>query len=105
FKDYEEAYHQLMLDILTDQKHSLNLILEGTDVKRIFVDGGFGKNKLYMQLLAESFPQFEVSAASVPQATALGAALAIHHSWNRKPLPNDIIDLRLYRAPHVEIAD
>jgi sugar (pentulose or hexulose) kinase len=102
FKDYEEAYHQLMLDILTDQKHALNLILEGTEVKRIFVDGGFGKNKLYMQLLAESFPLFEVFAASVPQATALGSALAIHHSWNKKSIPNDIIDLRLYRSSHIE---
>jgi sugar (pentulose or hexulose) kinase len=100
FKDYEEAYHQLMLDILADQTKSLHLILEGTEVKRIFVDGGFGKNKLYMQLLAESFPQFEVFAASVPQATALGAALAIHHSWNKKSLPQDIIDMRLYRASH-----
>jgi sugar (pentulose or hexulose) kinase len=103
FKDYEEAYHQLMMDILTDQKHALNLILEGLEVKRIFVDGGFGKNNLYMQLLAESFPQFEVFAAYAPQATALGAALAIHHSWNKKSLPNDIIELRLYRASHVEM--
>jgi sugar (pentulose or hexulose) kinase len=103
FKNYEEAYHQLMLDILEDQRHSLQLILEGTEVKRIFVDGGFGKNRLYMQLLAESFPQVEVFAASVPQATALGAAMAIHSSWNNNPLPNDVIELRLYRASHVEM--
>jgi len=103
FRDFEEAYHQLMMDILTDQTHALNLILEGTEVRRIFVDGGFGKNKLYMQLLAEAFPHFEIFAASVPQATALGTALAIHHSWNKKTLPNDIIELRLYRSSHVEM--
>lgn len=100
FQNYEEAYHQLMLDIIRDQTHALHLILDGTDVKRIFVDGGFGKNLLYMHLLAESLDKMEVFAASVPQATAMGAALAIHDAWNNKPLPNDIIDLKFYSAAH-----
>lgn len=100
FQNYEEAYHQLMLDIIRDQTHALHLILEGTDVKRIFVDGGFGKNLLYMHLLAESLDKIEVFAASVPQATAMGAALAIHEAWNNKALPNDIIDLRFYTTAH-----
>jgi hypothetical protein len=30
------------------------------------------------------------------QATAIGAAMAIHRSWNTKPLPGDIIELRYY---------
>jgi hypothetical protein len=37
-----------------------------------------------------------VYAASVAQASALGAALAIHPHWNTKNLPADIIDLKLY---------
>jgi sugar (pentulose or hexulose) kinase len=60
------------------------------------VDGGFSKNPIYMYLLAEAFPKIEVYAASVPQASALGAALAIHQHWNTKKLPSDIIDLKLY---------
>jgi sugar (pentulose or hexulose) kinase len=103
FQNYEEAYHQLMLDIIRDQTHALHLILDGTDVKRIFVDGGFGKNLLYMHLLAESLNKIEVFAASVPQATAMGAALAIHEAWNNRTLPNDIIDLRLYATTHPTI--
>jgi L-fuculokinase len=71
-------------------------VLKGTDVKRIFVDGGFSKNPIYMYLLAEAFPSIEVYAASVAQASALGAALAIHPHWNTKNLPADIIDLKLY---------
>jgi L-fuculokinase len=103
FQNYEEAYHQLMLDIIRDQTHALHLILDGTDVKRIFVDGGFSKNLLYMHLLAESLNKIEVFAASVPQATAMGAALAIHEAWNNRTLPNDIIDLRLYATTHPTI--
>ncbi len=96
FTNYEEAYHQLIADIITQQLHSTNLVLKGTAVKRIFVDGGFGNNPIYMHLLSEAFPGIEVYAASVPQASALGAALAIHQHWNSKSLPSDIIAIKLY---------
>ena len=96
FRNYEEAYHQLMMDIMHCQTEALHLILDEQQVKRIFVDGGFGKNALYMHLLAEAFPRTEVFAASVSQATALGTALAIHHSWNKKPFPGDLIDLHYF---------
>jgi sugar (pentulose or hexulose) kinase len=71
-------------------------VLTGTDVKRIFVDGGFSKNAIYMNLLAAAFPDIEVYAASMAQATALGTALAVHHSWNKRPIPNDLIELKYY---------
>ena len=49
-----------------------------------------------MYLLAKAFPGIKVYAASIAQASALGAALAIHQHWNPKPLPQDIIELKLY---------
>ena len=94
FKHYEEAYHQLMADIMLQQAHSTNLVLKGTPVKKIFVDGGFGNNPVYMQLLALSFPEIEVYCSSVPQATAKGAALAIHKEWNVHPVPPDLVKLK-----------
>jgi sugar (pentulose or hexulose) kinase len=98
FADYTEAYHQLMRNIIDQQYRSTNMIIQGTTVRRIFVDGGFSKNTIYMNLLAEAFPDMEVFAASMAQATAVGAAIAIHHSWNSKPLPADIIELKYYSA-------
>jgi sugar (pentulose or hexulose) kinase len=89
-----------MLDIIYQQIASTQLVLKGTDVKRIFVDGGFSKNVVYMNLLATAFPQVEVYAASMAQATGLGAALAIHGAWNKKPLPNNIIQLQYYSITH-----
>jgi sugar (pentulose or hexulose) kinase len=100
FASYAEAYHQLIFDIIEQQIVSTSLVLEDSGVKRIFVDGGFGRNQIYMHLLAEGFPEIEVFAASVAQATAMGAALAIHKHWNKKPLPGDIIDLRYYALTH-----
>jgi len=76
----------------------VQLVLKGTKVTRIFVDGGFSKNSVYMHLLSLAFPHIEVYAASMAQASAVGAALVIHKEWNRKAIPNDIINLTYYSA-------
>ncbi|PVD49932.1 carbohydrate kinase [Terrimonas sp.] len=99
FSNYEHAYHQLIADIIYKQVISTKLVLEGSrEVKRIFVDGGFGKNPVYMHLLADAFPNIEVYAASVAQATSMGTALSIHEHWNTKELPASIIDLMYYHS-------
>lgn len=96
FTGYEQAYHQLLMDIMRQQVLSTGLVMNRTTVKKLFVDGGFGKNPIYMNLLALAFPAVAVYAASVAQATAMGAALAIHRHWNRQALPDDLIDLKRY---------
>jgi sugar (pentulose or hexulose) kinase len=101
YKNYDIAYHRLILDIMWQQLASTKLVIQDDNVNRIFVDGGFSKNSIYMHLLAEAFPEMEVYAASVAQATAVGAALAIHKHWNSKPLPGDIIDLKFYAKPSI----
>ncbi|MBC8053899.1 MAG: carbohydrate kinase [Sphingobacteriaceae bacterium] len=98
FSDSDEAYHQLMIDLVNLQRIATNMVVKNTGVKRIFVDGGFSNNVIYMQLLAAAFPDMEVFAASVAQATSLGAALAIHKHWNTQSLPTNIIDLKFYSA-------
>jgi len=96
FADVNEAYHQLMLDIAAAQLLSTQLVLNNSPVKRIFVDGGFSNNDIYMNLLSSAFPQREVFAASMPQATALGAAVAIHEYWNPLPFSSQLINLRYF---------
>jgi len=96
FSTYEIAYHQLIYDIIQQQKVSTSLILNNRQVTRIFVDGGFAKNPVYMHFLATAFPSMEIFAASVSQATAIGAALAIHPHWNARPVPGDMVELKYY---------
>ena len=96
FENYEEAYHQLIFDIIVQQAVSTQLVLKETEVRRIFVDGGFSKNVVYMFMLASIFSSLQVFAASVAQASAIGAALALHPHWNNKALPGKIIDLKYY---------
>ncbi len=94
-----EGYRHLLQRLVGQQVHSTRLALGHTPVRRIFVDGGFSKNKLYLALLAAAFPAMEVFSAEVAQATALGAALAIHADWNPKPLPPQLISLKKYSTP------
>ena len=93
-----EAYHRMMIHIIKQQKISSELVIKGSDVKRIFVDGGFSKNSIYMNLLSIVFPEMEVFAASMAQSTAMGAALAIHSSFGNKTIPTDLIELKFYSA-------
>ncbi|MDB5239673.1 MAG: carbohydrate kinase [Spirosoma sp.] len=111
FDTYETAYHQLILDLMAGQLISTALVLprqretsnglapDRRGVSRIFVDGGFSKNHIYMNLLAAAFPDVEVWAASIAQATALGAALSFHNQWNPLPVPPNLITLTSYKAP------
>jgi sugar (pentulose or hexulose) kinase len=88
------AYLEFMKDLADKQERSLKLVLGKEKVSRIFVDGGFGKNSIFMKLLAQRFSNLEVFAATVPQASSLGAAIAIHSSWNLNSIPEHLIDLK-----------
>jgi hypothetical protein len=77
FNDEIEAYHFLIAEIIQQQKFSSSLVIKNTTIKKICVDGGFGKNELYMKLLAKAFPLYNVVAASVPQASSIGAAMVM----------------------------
>lgn len=103
FKNDIEAYHQLIMDLVQMQLVSTLAVIDGSTVKRIFVDGGFSKNSIFMHLLALAFPNLEVFAASMAQASAVGAALCIHKEWNTGQIPGDIIQLKYYSA-HQSIA-
>lgn len=98
FDNYSEAYHVLIMHLVRAQITATSLVLNQKGVQRIFVDGGFSRNNIYMALLAQAFPQSEVFGASMAQATALGAALVIHDHWNSQAVPTDIIELRYFRA-------
>jgi sugar (pentulose or hexulose) kinase len=96
FKTPEHAYIQLMVDLVAQQAYSTQLVLRAGEVKSIYVDGGFCNNSLFMNFLAMQFPNKQVYAATLAQATALGAALAIHSSWNTQPIPKNLVQLKSY---------
>ncbi len=92
--DPDIAYHVLIYDLVRLQKKSIQLIEDQT-IKELYVDGGFSKNRAFMVMLATAFPAWRVHAATVAQASALGAALAIHQEWNKSAIPEDLIQKTL----------
>jgi L-fuculokinase len=89
---YEVAYHHILADLIQKQKKSTDLIIQNS-IKNLYVDGGFSKNTIFMHLLAKIYPSIDVHAADLHQASALGAALAIHDAWNQKEKPDQLIQL------------
>jgi len=92
---FEKAYNDLMKELVKEQVRATNLIIQ-SDTKTIFVDGGFSQNKIFMKLLGMEYPGREIYAATVTQASALGAALAIHDKWNKTPVRKDLMKLTRY---------
>ena len=78
----QEHYHLGVKHIITLLKPKIERVLT-PDVKQIFVDGGFSQNKVFMAMLADTFASHSVSAALVPQASALGAAMMLDTLWNQ----------------------
>jgi L-fuculokinase len=89
---FEAAYHKLIAELISMQKASTDLIMQPS-IKNIYIDGGFSKNPLFMSMLAKAYPEVSTYSADLHQATALGAALGIHESWNSKAKPSELIKL------------
>lgn len=89
-----DAYADLVETLVQKQVASTRLAIGQSPVRRLFVDGGFSHNSLYMRRLAAHFPDLEVFSADIAQATALGAALAVHPLWHPGDAPKGLITVR-----------
>lgn len=94
YETFEIAYHQLIMDLVAMQIQSLKLVIQDSNVKSIYVDGGFSVNNVYMQLLSNRLASYQVYAAVVPHASAMGAAVLIHEHWNNNAIPADILQCK-----------
>lgn len=75
------AYHQLVFELVEEQAAVIRNVHPEKDPMRLLVEGGFAQNSIFMHLLARAFPHAVVVASVLAQASALGAALALHGSW------------------------
>lgn len=90
FGSFEVAYHQLMLDLTYLQKVSLSLLTRHQPVSRMYISGGFVQSGVFMELLNAFLPGWEIFIAENKHASALGAAIALHEAWQRRPLSETI---------------
>lgn len=72
--DALRACYYLNLSLAVQTWHAFNLLTGGRRV-RMYVQGGFAKNSIYLAYLATLARGCEIIAAENPEATSLGAAL------------------------------
>lgn len=74
---FEEAYHQLMMELVELQIQSCERAIGNTHITKLFIDGGFADNEIYVQLLSNHFQDLKIRTTESPLGSALGAAMAI----------------------------
>ncbi len=76
FESFEEAIHQLLLELVELQIQCIVRAIGNTKLKKIYIDGGFADNDLYVKMLHRRFPDFKLRTTKSPLGSALGAAIA-----------------------------
>jgi hypothetical protein len=98
FKSFDEGYHQLMSELCDLTTEAIRLVLpEKDEIENLYITGGFAKNKIFLKLMARSFPSKKVFTSVINNATALGAALVIFGSLSDKQ-PELNLGLTEYQA-------
>ncbi|MBT8183436.1 MAG: carbohydrate kinase, partial [Eudoraea sp.] len=77
YDKFEHAYHQLMLELVYLQLKSIKAALGNDNIKRLYVDGGFSDNEVYVQLLTQHLGNMKLSTTDSSLGSALGAAIVI----------------------------
>ena len=96
FKNFEEAYHQFMMDLVAQQVAVLKLAIGYATVRKVIVDGMFADNELFMNMLAEAIFDKHVFASESTHTAALGAAMVIADAWTECPAENIEVKLKRY---------
>jgi len=74
---YEKAYHQLMTELVLLQLKCINKAIGEDNISRLYVDGGFSDNDLYIKLLSHYCRDKKLRTTDASLGSALGAAISI----------------------------
>ncbi|WP_341225720.1 FGGY family carbohydrate kinase [uncultured Arcticibacterium sp.] len=77
FESFEEAYHQMMQELVKLQVKNINMAKGKAILERIYIDGGFSDNDIYIKLLSHYLKPMELKTTDSSLGSALGAAIAI----------------------------
>lgn len=80
FDKYEHAYHQLMTELVLMQIKSIKKLIGDEEIKRLYIDGGFSDNDVFIKLMSHYFRDKKLRTTDSSLGSALGAAIAISDS-------------------------
>jgi len=78
FSNFEEAYYCFLHELTDLQVASLNLILDSSSVSKIYIDGGFNANDMFVEMLRDKLAPLKVETCDFALGTALGAAILVN---------------------------
>ena len=74
---FETAYHQLMLELVQMQAGSIRRAIGTSDIKRLYIDGGFSDNQVFLELLSNALNKMKIRTTNASLGSAMGAAIVI----------------------------
>ena len=78
---FETAYHQLMIELTRLQVKNIEAAKgENVKINRLFLDGGFSDNNVFINLLSHYLRDMKLRSTSSSLGSALGAAIVISDS-------------------------
>ncbi|MFD1316364.1 FGGY-family carbohydrate kinase [Namhaeicola litoreus] len=77
YRYFEEAFHHFMIEIIQAQLDSIEMVKGNKRIKKLYVDGGFTDNDVFIQLLAHYLRDMDMRTTNSAFGTALGAAIVI----------------------------
>ncbi|WP_298499863.1 FGGY family carbohydrate kinase [uncultured Algibacter sp.] len=77
YNNYEDAYHQLMTELVLLQIKCIKKAIGNDTISRLYVDGGFSDNDLYIKLLTHYLRDKKLRTTNASLGSALGAAISI----------------------------
>ena len=76
--DAPTAYFQMMRELTDYQIRAARMAIGDTVIHKLYIDGGFADNQIFVRLLARAFPRYKIRTTKTPLGSALGAAVAVN---------------------------
>ncbi len=77
YENFEYTYHQMMIELVLLQTKCIKAAIGKTEVRGIYVDGGFSNNEVFIKLLSQSLAEKSIYTTDSSLGSALGAAMEI----------------------------
>ena len=77
FTTFESAYYQMVWELSTYQIKAIKIATEGKEFHRMYIDGGFSKNKIFIHSLKIQLPATEIIVSEFSSGASIGAAMQV----------------------------
>ena len=77
YDKFKYAYHQLIIELVLLQVESIKIAAGDHNFKKLYIDGGFSDNDVYIKLVSHYLRDMELRTTDSSIGSALGAAIAI----------------------------